>query len=182
MRSILRQSRTKALANMVSGHGNACIMLAKTFATTIGVPYYEDRITERFLGHRLLSWGKEQHGLLEKPLYRHKKAPDDAEPQETWPNDPITQTPAPMSDVHFLTEEVWSRDHWPNTSDDPAGAMKRLQDGRITGMYYHGPSMSIVLLHPGGLKIGVRATSIIHHRLGPDKTALAALAKLKKAE
>ncbi len=182
MRSILRQSRNKTLANLVGGHGNACVLLGKTLAARIGVPYYEERIIERFVGYRVKSWGKdEQHGLLETPLYRHKKAPEDAPPSETWPNDPVSQTPAPMSDVESLTEEVWSRDYWPHTTDDPASALKRLNDGQITGLYYHGPSMCIVLLHPGGLKVGVRATTIIHHRLGPDKAAVAILAKLKKA-
>lgn len=144
----------------------------------IGVPYYEDRIVERLLGHRPRGLTREQASqvpFMEKPQYRYE-----GQVIEVWPVDK-NGIALPMNDVEFLTEEVWSRDYWPNTADDIPTAVRQLPDGKVVGIYYHGPSMCLVLLHPGGMKLGIRATKIIHPKLGVDKDAVAALAKLKKA-
>jgi hypothetical protein len=164
---------------MLGAHGQACIKLAKELSAKIGVPYYDNRITERFLGHRLKNppGDKTEHPLLDTPRFKFKGVVSD-----TWPMDPATGAAAAMEDVESLTEEAWSRDYWPNTADDVLTAFKRLPDGAIEGMYYHGPSMCLVLLHPGGPKVGIRAPALINPRTGLDKATIALLGKLKKAK
>ncbi len=182
-----RPSRMRALAARMGSHGQACQALARMVAKKIGVPYYEDRIVERFLGHRLKNKPGDttEHPLLDKPLYRIKGYPDagiEAGPTlEAWPDDAKTGQPAAMDKVESLTEEVWGRDYWPNTADDTKKALERLTDNKIAGIYYHGPSMTIVLLHPGGPKIGIRAASIIDPTLGPDKMSVLSLNSLRRA-
>jgi hypothetical protein len=171
VRPLIKPDRGSALAASLAGQGPGCILLGKTLAKKIGVPYYEDRMIERFLGHRRK--GSEQELFLESPRYRYK-----GEIIEEWPMAPDGRA-VPMNEVEYLTEEVWSREYWPNTADEVPVAIKRLPDGKVTGIYYHGPSMCLVLLHPGGLKVGIRATSIIHPILGLDKVAVAAIGKLK---
>jgi hypothetical protein len=150
------------------------MLLAKTLAQTIGVPYYEDRIVERCLGYRLRSAPEEP--LLDGPRYRYE-----GETLKAWPIDPSTGKAVPLPRVEFLTEEVWSRDHWPHTAGTVSEALGNLPDGEIEGLYYHGPSMCLVLLSPEGHKVGIRATALLlSSKLGPDKTAILALGKLKK--
>ncbi len=175
MRSFLKPTTNQALSQKLQAYGPACILVGKTLAEKLGVPYYEDRITERFLGHRMK--GQPESAFVDGPRYVYK-----GELRDTWPNDPATGKPVPMYEAQIATEEVWSRDHWPHTADDATAALKHLPDGKITGIYYHGPSMTLVLLHPGGLKVGIRAAALLHPKLGPDKAAIAALEKLKKWE
>jgi hypothetical protein len=151
------------------------MLLAKTLAQTIGVPCYEDRIVERFLGYRLRSAPEEP--LLDSPRYGYQ-----GETLEAWPTDSETGKAIPIPRVEFLTEEVWSRDHWPNTAGTVTEALAELPEGEVEGIYYHGPSMCLVLLSPEGHKVGIRATSLLlSSKLGPDKTAILALGKLKRA-
>lgn len=175
MRTLTQPTSNQAFAAKLQAHGPACTLLAKTIAQQIGVPYHEDRLVERFYGHRMR--GQPETPFLEGPRYGYEGQVYDA-----WPNDPETGKPAEMHRVQFLTEEVWGRDFWPNTADTVTDAIRRLPDGKITGIYYHGPSMCIVLMHPGGVKVGIRATSIIDPRLGTDKAAMKALGNLKKWE
>ena len=180
-------TRMKALAAKFGLHGQACQVLARSIAKKIGVPYYEDRLTEHFRGYRVknASGDTTERLILDKPLYRLKGYPEDGiEPGptlEAWPMDPQTGLPSAMDKVESLTEEVWGRDYWPNTADDAKNALAKLPDNKIEGIYYHGPSMCNVLLHPGGLKVGIRAASIIDPMLGPDKLGVIALNNLKKA-
>ncbi len=161
----------KAIAGALAAHGPACQLLGKEIAKKIGVPYYEERIVERFLGHRLK--GKEAP-FLDKPLYRFEGVET-----EEWPM--RDGKAIDMRFVEFLTEEVWAREHWPNTADNIPDAVARLPDAKVTGIYYHGPSMCLVLMHPGGLKVGIRATTVLNPKLGVDKKGVGALGKLKKA-
>ena len=172
MRSFIKPNTGKALAIKLAAYGPACQLLARTVAQKIGVPYYEDRIVERFLGHRLKE--KKDAPFVEKPLYRHN-----GEVVEVWPTNPETGKPLAMHQAEVITEEVWARDHWPNTADDVPHGIARLPDGKVAGIYYHGPTMCLVLLHPGGLKIGIRAGSIIDVKMGVDRVAMAALSNLK---
>lgn len=160
------------------------MVLARSIAKKLGVPYHEDRVTERFLGHRLKA--QPETPILDTPRYRLKAGRYNSSPEpgptlESWPLDPKTEVPATMDDVESLTEEVWGRDYWPNTADDPITAVGRLSEGKVEALYYHGPSMCVVLLSPGGLKAGIRAAALIDPTLGPDTAGLAALSKLKRA-
>lgn len=163
----------QAIALKAQGVGPACQLMCRVLAQKVGVPYHEDRLVERFLGHRFRD--KPETPFVDGPRYGYQ-----GEVLEAWPNNPETGKPAAMHEVQFLTEEVWSRDFWPNTADDVAVAVNRLPDGQITGLYYHGPSMTIVLLHPGGVKVGIRALSLIHPQLGPDRKSVVLLDRLKK--
>jgi hypothetical protein len=173
VRSMFGVHPARALATRLATHGPACVLMAKALAERLGIPYHEDRLVERMMGYRLKATPNAP--LLDGHRYKYNGAV-----HEAWPIDPATSKPAEMHEVEFLTEEVWTRDHWPNTADDVAAAVARLPDGKITGLYYHGPSMTIVLLHPGGLKVGIRAGSIIDPKLTADKVAIEALKRLKK--
>ncbi len=177
MRSLIRPDRGRAISTALVGYGPGCQLLGRELAKKIGVPYYEERLVERFLGHRLVGAPKEANqAYLAKPQYRYAGVMT-----ETWPLHPETGLAIPMHEVQLLTEEVWGRDYWPNTADDVPTAVRHLPDGKLSGMYYHGPSMCLVLLHPDGMKVGIRATTILHPKLGVDKAAVAALGRLKAA-
>lgn len=178
MRTFGGLSRNRTLAGQLVGLGPSCILIAKTLAQKIGVPYHEDRIHERFLGHRPISKpGEPERPLADKAIYKYN-----GEITEVWPTEPKTGAPLALHEVEFITEEVWARDYWPNTADDPVKALEHLPGGKIEGMYYHGPTMTIVLLSPSQLKVGIRAASLIHPKMGPDKNLLLLLnEKLKKA-
>jgi hypothetical protein len=176
VRSFFKPTLSQALAQRLQKEGPICQDLAKTLAQRIGVPNHEDRLSERLIGYR---WRTDPKlPLTEKHVYGY----EDVMYEDVWPMDPETGKPAEMHRVAWLTEEVWSRDHWPHTADEPAVAIDRLPDGQVMGLYYHGPSMCLVLLRPDGMRVGIRATTVIHPKLGIDKPTIAAFDKLKKWE
>lgn len=144
----------KAFGAMIQATGNGCQHIGKALAQRVGVPYHEDREVERMLGHRLLSVPKEEaikQGLLPT---RQFQLPDGTVVAEK-------DVPAHwFNEAKQLTDEVWTKDNWPDNCNDVNGAIQKLTHG-ITGVYYHRPSMNLVLLGPMGEKVGIRATTLI---------------------
>jgi hypothetical protein len=138
-------SSIQAFLSMIEGIGGGCATIGRALAVRLNVPYHEDREGERLLGHRLkevpLGVAIE---LLPSQRYRLS-------------NGDVSQRYE--SGAEQLTEEVWTRDNWPTSYNDVPGAIRKLQHG-IAGVYYHRPSMNLVLIDTMGEKVGIRSTKL----------------------
>lgn len=151
----------KAFGAMLEGQGHGCSAIGKALAAGVGVPYHTERESERCLGHRLLNGHPESNRkrdddveYLPRPLYRLG-----ADVVETVSGDPPS-VDGRFHDVEQLTEEVWTRDNWPDSCNSVALAVAKLLEG-IIGVYYHRPSMNLVLVGPQGEKVGIRSTALV---------------------
>lgn len=78
-------------------------------------------------------------------------------------------------DHEQLTEEVWTREHWPTDPNNTVlEALQKVPRG-ITAMYFHMTCLNLVLVTPEGDLIGIRRTALY------DKDEVKALDRLKKA-
>jgi len=139
--------------------------MAKELAKRLGVPYLEGRQGERLLGHRLKEVSKEdaiKQGLFPTRRFR-------------TPTGEILETNEfPPMDHEQLTEEVWTKENWPTSYNSIREAVRKVPHG-ITAMYFHMPSLNVVLVAPDGELIGIRRTSFY------DEVQVKALRSLKKA-
>lgn len=164
----------KSFGAMLSGQGNICIQLGKALCHRLSVPYHEAREEERLLGHRLREVPAEEalkQGLL--PTRRFKFPDGRVLDQEEFP--PV--------DLQYdtLTEEVWSHDNTPDSYNDVTSAVQKCSHG-ITGVYYHRPSMNLVLVNAAGEKIGIRSTALVVPLVGLREDEARLLGKLRRAE
>lgn len=142
-------SSIQAFLDMIEGIGGGCATIGRALAVRLNVPYHEDREGERLLGHRLREVPREEaieQGLLSQRRYR-------------LPGGDLCDTDEFLSGAEQLTEEVWTRDNWPTSYNDVPGAIGRLQHG-IAGVYFHRPSMNLVLIDSMGEKVGIRSTKL----------------------
>jgi len=66
-------------------------------------------------------------------------------------------------------------DNWPDNFNKAGEAVAKLPHG-ITGIYFHIPSLNLILLGPLGEKVGIRSTRLASHMPDLDR-----LLELKKA-
>lgn len=138
---------------------------ARTLAANLGVPYLEEREGERLLGHRLKEVSRE--AAIEQGLFptRRFRAPDGT----------VLETDEfPDMSYDQLTEEVWTKENWPSSYNSVQEALQKVPDG-ITAIYFHKPSLNLVLVAPGGELVGIRRTAFY------DPVEVQALDLLKKA-
>lgn len=159
-------SPIQAFGQMITGQGNACVQVGKALCTRLGIPYLEGREVEKLLGHRLSTTPKEEaiaQGLL--PMRRFRLPSGDVLDTDEWP---------PQGDQ--LTEEVWTRDNWPDSFNDVGGAVAKLSAG-VAAVYFHRQSLNLVLVAPDGTKVGIRSTAIMKFGVGlhQDVSALGTL-------
>lgn len=178
----------KAFGEMLNGIGGGVTTLGRALAAHLGVPYLEKREGERLLGHYLIDPAQRYTRLLPD----REKIRDEAVQQGNllptrrfrMPNGEILDADTcPDMKAEQLTEEAWSRDNWPTSCNDVEGALGRLQYG-ITGVYYHRPSMNLVLVDPAGERVGIRSTALTGpFGLKTEKNLkeIRALGRLKKA-
>jgi hypothetical protein len=106
-----------AFGDMIENMGAGCRGLGQTLAEMIDVPYQHGRETDAFLGHRLKEVPREDaiaQGLLLLPLRRFRRG-DEVIDIEGFP--PAIET------WELLTEEVWSKDNWPDSFNEPVEAV-----------------------------------------------------------
>lgn len=137
---------------MLQGQNQSVTSLGRSLATRLGVPYVAERESEKLLGHCYRDASREEalkQGLF--PTRRFKKRCDGSILEtDDWPS--------PLREFDQLTAEVWTRDNWPDNVNDVAGALGRCTTG-ITAVYYHRPSMCLVVIGASGEKVGIRSTA-----------------------
>lgn len=150
----------EGFGKLIAGFGTGATGVGRSLADRLGVPFYEDR-TERCLGCYLQEeknvWRTRSlepgQTLLPGHLYRYgDSVVDEAEMRRRWS--------AGAFPDEQLTEEAWTHDHWPDTSNDIPEAVAKLSKG-VTGIYYHGASMNLVLLGADGARVGIRVTAFM---------------------
>lgn len=120
-------------------------------AKRLEIPWLESRKGELLLGHRLKEISREEAikaGLL--PTRRFRLVGGLTVDQDEFP--PLEQI------EEQLTEEVWTRGNWPSVLLSIPEAIQRVPNG-VIGMYYHVPSLCVVLVAPDRSLIGIRRTS-----------------------
>jgi len=155
---------------LVSQHGG----IGRALCALLEVPYYEDRESEKLLGHRrvrqeALEGSSPVHGArsentLEEPLLptREFLLPDGSILcTNVW-----SEVPA---DAKQLTEEVWTRDNYPDSYNSIPEAVSKLQHG-VKGGYYHKSQANLVLISGTDEKVGIRRAEFIL----PTRSMLAA--------
>jgi len=160
--------------------------VARGLCALLDVPYHEDRETERLLGHRRMRQqtledrsriygAPDNDDRLEGPLLptRLFRMPDGQElAQDEFP--PLD------SGAEQLTEEVWTRDHYPDSYNGILEAVTKLPHG-VTGGYYHRGQMMLVLISPTGERVGIRRAEFMLPTRSMLAERVAPLAKLRKA-
>jgi hypothetical protein len=175
-------SAIKAFGAMLEGQRGICAQIGKALCQRLDVPYLEDREAEKFLGHRYTKESLKgttggNEGDVEGPLLPTREF--------RFPNGELLQTnewPKRLFDEHAeqLTEEVWTHDNWPDSYNDVQKALQKCAHG-ITGVYFHWPSMNLVLLNASGEKVGIRSSALVIPLIGLNKENAILLGKLKKA-
>ena len=148
---------------LIHRQGLSCITIGKELAARLEVPYHENRISGgKLLGYkrRVKPWGPGSWssgpgsgGEMEGDLLdtQEWQIPDGAIVRSNNPPGPGTIQ---------LTGEVWEQDpYWPDSFNDITRAMQKCSDG-IVGVYWHTPSMNLVLLSASGEAVGIRSTSL----------------------
>ncbi len=175
----------KAFGAMLDGQGNGCITVGHALCARLGVPYLQERESERLLGHRrtkTLRGGFRKGAMASMDELEGELL---AEREFRFPNGELLRTnewPKRLFEekAEQLSEEVWTKENWPDSFNDAKEAVAKLPNG-ITGVYYHRPSMNLVLVGPTGEKVGVRSTAIMTPMIGIDRDHVFALGALKKA-
>lgn len=162
-----------AFCDLLKGMGSGCRGIGRAIAGMIEVPYREERESDAFLGHRLKEIPQDEalaRGLL-LPLRRFRRGEEVLD---------IEGFPPVNEDWDQLTEEVWSKGNWPDSFNDPVEAVNRLPDG-VAAIYYHGPSMNLVLVGARGEKVGIRSTSLARPGRGLNAEGVRILSLLRRA-
>lgn len=166
--------------------GTILVALGKALAHRCQVPYHEDRETEKLLGHRLTKVPVEGSTTGSRDASAND---DDAPLLPTrvfcFPNGELLHTnewPKRLFDEHAvqITEEVWTHENWPDSYNNVQDALQKCAHG-ITGVYYHKPSMNLVILNVTGEKVGIRSSSLVIPFVGLKKEEAFKLGRLKKA-
>jgi hypothetical protein len=143
---------------LVKQHGGVC----RALCAMLEVPYHEDREDEQLLGHRRVrqvvledtshTLGASSEGDLEGPLLpaREFLLPDG----EILRTNIWSEVP---SEAKQLTDEVWTKDHYPDSTNSIQEAVSKLQHG-IKGGYYHKSQANLVLISATDEKVGIRRT------------------------
>jgi hypothetical protein len=185
-RQRIMSSGIRAFGAMLDGTGNILVTVGKALALRCQVPYHENREVEKLMGHRRTKIlmggirkgpGGPSEDELEGPLLSTREF--------RFPTGELLQTnewPKRIFDEHAeqLTEEVWTHDHGPDSHNDVQEAVQKCAHG-ITGVYYHRPSMNLVLVSASGKKIGIRSTALVIPLIGLKQADARLLGRLKKA-
>lgn len=145
----------KSFFEMIAGQSLSCSGIGQALAIRLDVPYLEDRSGERMLGHRLKEVPEAEaieKGLLLTRQFRF--ASGEILCTDEWPERLFKE------ENMQLTEEVWTKDNWPDSYNSVGDAVAKLPNG-ITGIYYHKPSMNLILVGPHGEKVGIRSTALV---------------------
>lgn len=151
----------KAFGDLLTGLGRGAEGIGRHLAQRLDVPFYEDR-DERLLGHCLKEDLRRFQELRDKgmldaselfPTRRFRFATGEILCTNKWPDRLFKE------ENEQLTEEVWSHDHWPDSCNDIDGAIDKLPSG-VTGIYWHAPSLNLILVGPGGVKVGIRSVCL----------------------
>ena len=134
---------------MIGAIGGGCVAIGKALGQKLDVPYMEEREGEKLLGCKL----KEGHEGELFPTHRYRFPSGEILCTNEWPERLVKEK------AEQLTEEVWTKDNWHNSFNDVEGAVQKLPNG-IVGVYFHRPSMNLVLVAPGGEKVGIRSTAL----------------------
>lgn len=159
--------------------------IGKALCKLLDVPYYEDRGIEQLLGHRYMRkdilegnsriYGSSTDDRLEGPLLSMREfllVNGDILRTNDWKLIP--------SDAKQLTEEVWTRDDYPDSYNNIVEAVNKLSYG-ITGAYYHKSQANLVLLSPTGEKVGIRKTQFMMPTRSMLAERIAPFSRLRKA-
>jgi len=127
--------------------------IGRVIAESIGVPFRED-CKERLLGYRYAE-------RAEKFIEVTKEMKAELLPKRRFLVDgDVVESDDQPPNSEWLTEGVWSRDHWPDSFNGIREAVDKVEGG-VAEIYYHYASMNLVLVDATGQKIGIRSVDIM---------------------
>jgi hypothetical protein len=147
--------------------------VARGLCAMLEVPFLDDRCDEHLQGHRLKEVKREEaiaQGLL--PTRRFKFPDGRVVDQDEFPK---------MSeDADQLTEEVWSKDNWPDCYCTILEAVQKLPHGVTADLLSRGAEEH-GYFHKHSLNLGIRRTQFEIPTRSMLADRIAPLASLKKA-